>query len=354
MGLIVPPDGPVNARIMIVGEAPGADEERLGKPFVGASGMELDRMLGEGGILRSECFVTNVARERPLNNDIKQFVAETKKEYEASPASFIRLRDKWVKKPIVEGVQALQREIALVRPNVIIALGNVSMWALTGRWGIMKHRGSMLYAINPFPKVKVIPTLHPAYILRDWAGRALAVHDLKRAARFRNGDDYPVPRWSFHIRPSFEEAIRLIRNLIDAANSLGDDPLWIDFDLETKAGHIDCAGISWSRTEALCIPFMAQGSREGYWSPDQETQIIWYLRTLLTHPNVYVRGQNWLYDAQYTYRWWLFVPNFKQDTMVSQHVMFLGLKKSLDFQASMYCDFYVQWKPDKEAWAEGK
>lgn len=341
---------------MLVGEAPGADEEARGQPFVGASGMELDRMLHEAKISRSECFVTNVARERPLGNDINQFIAKSKKEVDSAPAgTFTFLRDKWVKRPIVEGFQLLLKEIHLVRPNIVIALGNTPMWALTGRWGIMKHRGSMLHAAPPFPKVKVIPTLHPAYILRDWSGRSLGVHDLQRAGRYRNGSDYPVPNWSFTLRPSFETVIRTLTNLIEAAVALGEDILWVDFDLETKAGHIDCAGISWSRTEAICIPFMSQTSKEGYWSADEEAIIVWYLYQLLNRQsNVYVRAQNWLYDAQYTWRHWHFVPNFKQDTMVSQHVMWAGLKKSLDFQASMYCDYYSQWKPDKTAWAEGK
>jgi uracil-DNA glycosylase len=349
MPIIVPPSGPANARIMVVGEAPGADEEARGVPFVGVSGMELDRMLHEAGIMRSECFVTNVARERPLGNDIAQFIAKTKKE--GSGPGFTTLRDKQVKKPIVDGFQALLKEVNLVQPNIIIALGNTPMWALTGRWGVMKHRGSMLYASPPFPKVKVIPTLHPAYILRDWGGRVLAVHDLKRAARYRNGEDYPIPSWSFTIRPDLETVIRRLQVLI---TQVGTEETWIDFDLETKSGHIDCAGISWSRTEALCIPFMSATNKEGYWTLEEEAHIVWYLYKLLTHKNCLVRGQNLLYDCQYTYRHWHFIPNVKQDTMISQHVMFAGLKKSLDFQASMYCDWYVQWKPDKAAWAEGK
>ena len=354
MPVIVPPDGPTSARIMIVGEAPGADEEARGKPFVGASGMAMDKMLGEAKIMRTECFVTNVARERPYNNDIGQYIASSKKEVEANPAQFTQLRDKWVKRPIVEGFQSLLKEIHLVQPNIIIAFGNTPMWALTGRWGVMKHRGSMLYASAPFPKVKVIPTYHPAYILRDWSGRALAVHDLKRAGKYRNGEDYPVPRWSFTIRPSFEAVVSRLQNLIEAARNMGADPLWIDFDLETKSGHIDCAGLSWSRTEAICIPFMSQKNKEGYWSAEEEAVIIFLLYQLLTHPNCFVRLQNGLYDCQYTYRHWHFVPNVKEDTMISQHVMFAGLKKSLDFQASMYCEYYAQWKPDKTAWAEGK
>ena len=72
--------GPVPARIMIVGEAPGEEEIRRGEPFCGASGSELNKMLGEAGISRGECFVTNVSRERPPKNDINLFIAKAKKE----------------------------------------------------------------------------------------------------------------------------------------------------------------------------------------------------------------------------------------------------------------------------------
>ena len=349
MSIIVPPSGSTNARIMLVGDAPGADEERLGEPFMGTSGQELNRMLQESGILRSECFLTNVCRIRPLNNDISALIAKSAKE--ASAGGFVDLRGKKVKPPIVEGFQMLLKEISLVQPNIIIALGNTPMWALTGRWGIMKHRGSMLYAAPPFPKVKVIPTLHPTYILRDWASRAIAVHDFKRAGRYRNGEDYPIPKWSFTIRPSFEVVVNILGDLLTRSAR---ETFWLDFDLETKLGHIDCAGISWSMTDALCIPFMSNERKDGYWTAEQEAFIVHRLARLLTSPNVWVRGQNLLYDAQYTWRHWGFIPNVRQDTMISQHVMFAGLKKSLDFQASMYCKWYSQWKPDKMVWAEGK
>lgn len=138
---MVRPDGPMNARIFIVGEAPGADEEAKGIPFVGASGMELNRMLGEVGITRSECFVTNVCRERPLGNDISTFIAQSKKEI---TKDHTLLRDKYVKRPIIEGYKLLLVELETVKPNIVIALGNVSLWALTGIWGIVKWRGSML------------------------------------------------------------------------------------------------------------------------------------------------------------------------------------------------------------------
>lgn len=347
----VKPEGPIPARVMVVGEAPGAEEERIGRPFVGVSGMELDRMLGESGMTRSECFMTNVARVRPPNNDIEHFIARNKK---AITAGHSRIGSKWVTKEITNGIALLHQEINLVQPNIIIALGNVPMWALTGLWGITRWRGSMLHVDMPvgvkLAKVpKVLPTYHPAAVLRQWEWRAITIHDLKRAARFRDGRDYPDPKWEFHVWPTFEKVCSFLIELIERATNSG--PIKISFDIETRSGHIDCAGISWNAREALCIPFL-EGVKD-YWSLDDEATIIWLLCRLLTHPRVQVIGQNLLYDSQYTYRRWHFIPHVWQDTMISHHVAFAGLPKKLDFQASMYCRHYVQWKPDRTKEKEG-
>lgn len=352
MTIQVRPDGPTTAKIMIVGEAPGEQEEYKGIPFVGASGQELDRMLHEAGISRSECFVTNVCRIRPPGNKIEAFIALKKKEI---TEKHIPLRDKYVLPPIKEGYDLLLREIALVKPNIIIALGNTALWALTGHWGVTKWRGSMLRADLDWGSMlppKVIPTIHPAAVLREWSWRQMVITDLKRVAKNRHSLEYEnTPKWQFYIQPSFETALGLLRKLLIRLDS--GDSFWIDFDFETKHGHIDCAGISWSRTEAICIPFMSKVNREGYWPQEEEAVLVYWLYKLLTHKNVKVRGQNLLYDSQYSYRHWHFIPRVVQDTMITHHVAFAGLKKSLDFQASIYCDYYVQWKPDKSAWKEG-
>lgn len=331
---------------MLIGEAPGAEEEARGIPFVGASGIELNKMLHEAGISRSECFVTNIARERPYNNDIGNFIALKKKDI---TNAHTLIKGKYVKSPILAGLSLLAKEIEMVQPNIIITLGNTPLWAFTGIWGITKWWGSMLHS-DGSPSRKVIPTLHPAAVLRQWSDRAIVVSDLRRAVRFRSGIPYPDPRWNFLIRPASSQVITVLSDLIAAAD-IG--PRIVSFDLETKHGHIDCAGFAWSIRDALCIPFMSRSSFEGYWNEIEEAEIVHYIYRLLTHPNVEVIGQNLLYDSQYTYRHWHFVPRVKQDTMISWHVAFAGLPKRLDFQASMLCNYYKQWKPDRTAWKEG-
>jgi DNA polymerase I-like protein with 3'-5' exonuclease and polymerase domains len=195
---------------------------------------------------------------------------------------------------------------------------------------------------------RVVPTIHPAAVLREWSWRKTVIHDLRRAGQYRNGKPFPKPEWKFLVRPDFGTALRCLDELYGKVLR---NPSRLSFDLETRGGHIACAGLSWSLTEAICIPFIYSGFRD-YWSADQEAEIVWMLQKLLTHPNAEVVGQNILYDAQYTYRHWHFVPNVVQDCMISQHSIFSDQPKSLAFQASMYCQYYVYWKDEGKNWSE--
>lgn len=194
-------------------------------------------------------------------------------------------------------------------------------------------------------KVKVIPVYHPAAILRQWSWRSIAVQDLRRAARFRDGSPYPKPEWNFITRPSFGQVFATLHML--AAKLQNGEHLRLSFDIETGSGFIVCAGIAWTKNDAICIPFKSRKDINGYWSLEEEAQIVYWLMQILTHPNVEVIGQNIIYDSQYTWRYWHFVPRVTQDTMIAQHSVFSDLPKALAFICSMYCDYYQYWKEDK-------
>ncbi len=350
-------EGPIPSRLMIVAEAPGEHEERAGLPFQGASGQELNRMLQEVGIMRSEAYVTNVLKIRPPNNQLSAFIASTKKE--AMEKRFTLLKDKFVTKEVVDGYNELQVEIDMVQPNLIIAMGNLALWALTGNWGILKWRGSLLTFQHPEKKgtagadwgngCKVIPTIHPASILREWSMRPVVLNDLRRAARHLTSRTYDNrPAWTFRVRPSFFEVCSVLDELLRRADSFS-DPLWLDLDIETRGRgdvFIDCIGLSWTRTEAICIPFLARGNKEGYFPEEEEAYIIYLLYRVLTHPAVAIRWQNGLFDAQIIHFNWHFIPNGGQDTMIAQHSVFCSLPKSLAFLASMYAEHYEFWKDE--------
>jgi uracil-DNA glycosylase/DNA polymerase I-like protein with 3'-5' exonuclease and polymerase domains len=347
--VLVRPDGPTPARIMLLGEAPGEREEQRGVPFVGPSGEELNRMLGEVGLMRSECYCTNVVKIRPPNNWLGAFIAQNKK---SITPMHKQLRDKWVLPPVIEGFEMLKQEIKDVQPAVIVAYGNLALWALTGAWGITKWRGSYLRPDQAFDgsEAWVMPTYHPAAILRQWDWRASSINDLRRAARIARGQPPLQPKWNFCVRPNFTQVIDRLQWLWRGLEARQLD--WLDLDLETRAGHIACCGISWTKTDALIIPLMCVEQREGYWNQDEEAAIVYWLWRVLCHPAARVRLQNGLYDAQYIWRFWHFVPRVAQDTMISQHAIWADQPKKLSYQASMYCDWYVYWKDEGKTWSK--
>jgi DNA polymerase I-like protein with 3'-5' exonuclease and polymerase domains/uracil-DNA glycosylase len=342
------PTGPCPTSIMLVGEAPGENEVRQGVPFVGMAGDELSRMLHDAGIMRSACFLTNVARVRPYDNDINEFIAKAKKDI---TGQHVVVRDKHVLPVIRDGIEQLKQEILMCRPKVIVAFGNVAMWALTGKWGITSWRGSTLECDLDIPgldyRPKVIPTYHPAAILRVWSWRQIAVQDLRRAKGESQSQTLTRPDYSFIIRPDFPtvmEHFRLFQTILDARK------FRLAVDIETRNRHIACIGFAWSKREALCIPLMCVERPEGYWHPDEEAAIIFKLYKLLTHENIEVLGQNFIYDAQYILRWWHFIPKLSRDTMIAQHVCFSNMQKGLDFLSSMYCEHHLYWKDDGKEW----
>jgi DNA polymerase I-like protein with 3'-5' exonuclease and polymerase domains/uracil-DNA glycosylase len=330
-------EGPIPARILIVGEFPS---ERDRVPFDGATGMELNRMLHEVGIMKSDCYVTYACKSRPPLGQITAFVALKKKDI--GPSHQI-IRGLYCTPQIHEGVRELETEIAMVQPNIIIAMGNLALWALTGHWGVLKWRGSQLLTDKG---VKVIPTLTPGAVIREWPQRAVVLSDLRRVKRHMATRVYSnKPEWRFLVRPSFDEAMSTLAQLLIQAET-SPSAIWLDFDIETRGGHIDCIGLSWTLEDAICIPLMARGKPLGYWETEQEVQIVYRLYKLLTHKRILVRWQNGLYDAQYVHRHWHFIPRGGQDTMITQHSVFAALPKGLAFIASMYADWYVYWKDE--------
>jgi DNA polymerase len=146
-------DGDRSAKLMFIGEGPGADEDKTGLPFVGRAGQLLTKMIEAMGFKRSEVFIANVVKCRPPEN-----------------------RD-----PFQSEVDAcigfLRRQIKLIQPKVIVALGAVSaMHLLRLESRISKLRG----IFQDYEGIKVMPTYHPAYLLRNESKKRDVWEDLKK------------------------------------------------------------------------------------------------------------------------------------------------------------------------------
>jgi DNA polymerase len=143
--------GSPDASIMLIGEAPGKDEDAKGLPFVGRAGQLLDRMLAAVGLSEKEVYITNLVFWRPPGNRVP------------SP------EEVQVCRPFVE------RQIELVSPRILVFLGNAAAKELTGASeGILKLRGKWL----AYKGIRAMATLHPAYLLRNPIAKRLAWRDL--------------------------------------------------------------------------------------------------------------------------------------------------------------------------------
>ena len=150
---IIPALGPLDAKLCFIGEAPGEEEDASGLPFVGSAGQLLNRCFMQSGIVRSEVLITNVFSQRPPNNKVNYF-----------------FNDPSNRKPTWEGeehIEELRRWLGDLYPppNVLVALGAVPLFILTGKKRIGKWRGSVL-PCTLVPGYKVYPAFHPSYVNR--------------------------------------------------------------------------------------------------------------------------------------------------------------------------------------------
>ena len=153
-------DGAPGAPIMMVGEAPGADEDRLGRPFVGRAGQLLDRMLASIGLDRSKVYVANVVPWRPPGN-------RTPTPQETAIC-----------------LPFMRRQIALANPRLLVFLGASAMQTLLGtKEGITRARGVWRdYVGDDGAAIRALPMFHPAYLLRQPGAKRQAWVDLRKLA----------------------------------------------------------------------------------------------------------------------------------------------------------------------------
>lgn len=352
--------GPRDAKIVLVGEAWGAAEAAAGKPFVGASGQELNRLLAEAGFSRDDCFSTNMLPERPLNNEVwREFVP-------AKDATLPPIRGLHPTTKIQKGLFNLYEQLHAIKPKIVVALGNYALWALTnctgytappdamGRRvpnGIESWRGSMWFCdASPFPELPCLPIIHPAAIMREWTKRPVTKHDLKeRIPMALRGDWRPPSEPVVLAPPTYEQAITYLDYWLARCQIA---PLRVVADIETARGLLTCIGFAVSASMAMTIPFvrLVGTAFESYWTEAEEHAIVSRIRRLFSHRNCLVEGQNFLYDTQYIAAFWGVVPRIAFDTMLAHHLLFPGTPKGLDYLSSLYCKYHWYWKDDGKEW----
>lgn len=326
--------GPDNARIVILGERPGGAELDKKLPLVGHVGWEFRKMCTEAGLDIKDAFSINVSHELFTGDG---FLKATK----AKELGIDKIDGMYPNPQVNRGRKILLAQLDKMKPNVIIALGNVALWAVTGKTGITKWRGSTLEGYNG---IKVIPMSNPASVMYDGWLRWTMVRDLVKVNDEQLYPEITTTEDDFQIRPTFAQALSGIKALKGK---------YIAVDIEPSGGHIACVGLTAEPHTGICIPFTSLEKYAGYWTPEEEVQIILALRETLTDKATRCVFQRGTHDALFFAKDWGYVPNIVDDTEIMHHVIFPESRASLDYLASIYADNYQYWKLDnKRRWKD--
>ena len=359
--------GPRQPRLLIVGEAWGQSEQMTLQPFVGSSGQELFRMLGEAnpsiepalhaeicasmrygaawirqrepwltaaGIAYTSCF-----NLQPLGGKIES-LCETKKENKNANPAFALARGLYLQEKFLPELARLRDEIAASKPNVIVAAGGTASWALLRASNISSIRGTAAIGCldGVAPGLKVLPTYHPAGVLRQWSWRPIVVVDLIKASREAQFPELRRPQRSILVNPTLVELDGWLEWLQQSPPGL------LSIDIETSHRQITCLGFAHNSHEAIVVPFVDLAKPGGsYWPTRQSEHRAWQFVQAMLELNCPKLFQNGVYDLQYLLRLGLRPTRCTEDTMLLHHSLYPELQKGLGFLGSVYTN-EASWK----------
>lgn len=327
----VPPElnHPTPGGVLIVGRDPGSEEMRQGRPFVGAAGDQLERILRAAGIDRRRVNIANIVGIQPPGNDFRRHAAED----------------------VQRGLRELDFLVATLRPNVIITLGNEAAWACVGDWpghkdgshasimgarDIQRRRGYLWDgAQGTLHGAKVLTTLHPSAVMRDGSGisEMLATLDFERAWAERGSATLTRPRMDITV-------IRTATQASNAVSSICEDSS-VACDIEITGGE---------RPSVLCVGF-APTPQRAYVFPQA---MLSYAYGILRNERIAKVWQNGQFDLHFlATRAAVHVADPLDDIIVAWHTRWPEIagaaltvdgdrkgakatKKSLAFFASLY------------------
>lgn len=314
---IVPGFGDSNAKICIIGEAPGAEEDRLLRPFAGASGTVLDSCLHAAGLTRQDCYITNTIKVRPRNNEIEPF-------YNSRTGAFTPAGAEWV--------SALREELSAVHSNVLVPLGAVSMAALTGLRAISKFRGYVIQSLPSFGSRKVIPAYHPAATLRgQYILRYYITADFRKAKVESNFPEIRRPNRRIVTPTTLTESLAWLKGVAGYAE--------YSCDIEVENFEVSAISFAIAPDVSVSIPM-----NHNYWDEDAELKIWIGINKVLTNKAKKV-FQNGIFDVAFlSTQCGIHVQPPIEDTMIAHSIMYPEMLKGLGFLGSMYCGSQEYWK----------
>lgn len=349
----VPGKGPIPAAIAVVGEAPGLNEELYKTPFVGPAGDELRRMFKEVGLDWTQTYATNVFKIRPpdterSNNDIQSFFAK-RGPGDPRPVLPPFAPGKHVLLELEPMVRGLIGELNMVGAPFVIALGGTALWGLLGKQKITSFVGTV-HPPEGERRFTVIPTYHPAAVLRQFNFRTTALANLAKVKRLAGaahserqvlgkpvGGNSSAPKFNIKINPTLAEVEAF------AARCQRPSVTHIAIDVETAHGQIRTISFSIGPREAFVIPFW-EPPRTSYWPTMEGERRAWAAVARICATPATKIFHNGPYDIQYIWRVHGIPINGPiEDTMSFAHAMEPELPRTLGFLAATYLEM-PEWK----------
>lgn len=334
-------------RIVIIGEAWGRNEAAIGQPFVGATGLYLNRLCEEAGLIppgsarqiaptygqfywrkrdeiyrQAGIYLTNVLNEQPPGNKVETLCIG---KYGDLPA--IRA-GKYLAPTYLHHLARLRSELEHHRPNLILGMGATALWFCLGITAITKMRG----AVAPSKYGKFLPTFHPSYLMQgNQHLRPVVLMDLLKAARESHFPEIRRPERFVYIPEDLNDISWAMREIATGER--------LSVDIETVEDQITCIGFAWTPQHALVIPIWDfSKSDRSYWGHNEEIHVWSCIRSILGMPIPKV-FQNGLYDIHFLWRRYGIMPSAcSDDTMLLHHALQPEMQKGLGFLGSIYTD----------------
>ena len=341
LGNVVPAFGPSHARMLLVGEAPGREEDEQLRPFVGPAGGELRRMLRAIGVGLDDLYRTNVFDRRPPDNDLAIGYGVPRDH----PNACVDLGQLTAKPMVtylhsqhVGQIARLYAEIDRVGPNIIVPLGNTACWALGLGHGIGDLRGSVHQVEIHGRLYKVLPTYHPSAVLRQWDLRTIALTDFEKAHQESTTPDLQFDNTELWFEPTLADLEEFGRLYLAPARECA-------FDVETKQGQITCLSFAPNIDVEIVVPFWVEGPQPHYWPCLRDECRAWrWVQYWVEKPDLIKVTQNGLYDTMYLRMAHKMNPmNFSEDTMLASHSLYSEMRKGLGVLGSLYTNT-PSWK----------
>jgi len=299
--------GPTNAELVIIGEAPGAEEEKYGSPFVGRSGQLLTSLLQKTGIDRSKCFITNVVACRPTDANGNNTAPPT----DAIKMCSIRL----------------DQELSKARPKIVLLLGNVAVKRFLGNRRNLQNSEGIPFRQNG---TIFVPTYHPAALLRDPSKTKAVEQTLRRVVEWLKADPHAWSFENYKILLDKNEVIRYIK-------LLEQKPMW-SCDIETSDILYESVIFTMAFSSGdLTFGFpVRRPDGSLYWSDSDLCQIIDHLKRLFSNESKKI-FHNAMFDLMFLKKeFGIECKNLHGDTMVIAHL--------LDETAQRYGLKNIVWK----------